>query len=91
MFLTLLLSFLVRVISASVSQACRCIPGDECWPVVEEWNELNKTVGGRLIALTPATMLGAVCHDPQFNETACDIAKNDWIEVQFQFVLSFHL
>lgn len=91
LFLALLLLFSLYDISAAISQACRFLPSDDGWPTVDEWNELNKTVGGRLIAVTPGTLLGAVCHDPQFNETACEIAKTDWTEVQFQFVLSFLL
>jgi len=71
-------------LSANVTQTCRCIPTDDCWPVTEEWNQLNETVEGRLIGLTPGAMLGAVCHDPQFNETACEIAREDWNTVQFQ-------
>ena len=55
------------------SQKCRCISGDSCWPTESEWNLLNTTVGGRLIA---TSMLADVCHDPNYNATAC----NDLIE-----------
>lgn len=82
--LLLLFFYCDTSVSKNVTQSCRCIPTDDCWPATEEWGQLNDTVGGRLIALTPATMLGAVCHDPQFNETACEIARNDWATVQFQ-------
>ena len=28
---------------------CRCFPHDRCWPSIDEWDSLNKTVNGRLI------------------------------------------
>lgn len=90
LLLSLLLSFFFHGQSVvAVTQACRSIPGDEGWPSTEAWNELNKTVKGRLIGLTPATMLGAVCHDPQFNETACNLAKSGWQFPEFQSVVPF--
>lgn len=43
------------------SESCRFLPGDQGWPSPQEWGELNKTIGGRLIAAVP---LAAVCHTP---------------------------
>lgn len=51
---------------------CRYIQGDAGWPSRREWQRLNTTVGGRLIATVP---LGHVCHNrgvfSAYNETAC--------------------
>ncbi|TGO19531.1 hypothetical protein BPAE_0340g00020 [Botrytis paeoniae] len=70
-------------ILGATPSTCRCMPEDDCWPGTEVWTELNKTVGGRLIAMRPATMLGAVCHDPQYNQVACEIARKNWNECHF--------
>lgn len=34
--------------STPKKKECRCFPNEECWPIAEEWNYLNKTIGGRL-------------------------------------------
>ena len=47
---------------------CVCLPGQECWPSVQDWDGLNKTVGGRLTAIYP---LGKSCHDPTFDNATC--------------------
>ena len=47
---------------------CKCIPEDVCWPSAWEWTQLNRTVGGRLIATEP---LGKVCHYPSYDAEAC--------------------
>jgi len=47
---------------------CVCLPGQECWPSVQDWDGLNKTVRGRLTAIYP---LGKSCHDPTFDNATC--------------------
>jgi len=42
-----------------------------------DWDNLNATVGGRLIATTP---LAAVCHDPNFDAAKCNAIKKDWLQ-----------
>ncbi|KAK2745697.1 hypothetical protein FQN57_003594 [Myotisia sp. PD_48] len=62
----------------SDAHECRCFPGDSCWPATDEWNQLNTTVGGRLIATKP---IGKVCHDSEFgyyDKEACDSLKANW-------------
>lgn len=54
---------------------CKPIPGDASWPEASEWDSLNSTVGGRLIANVP---LPSVCHDPNCNETACTALRAVW-------------
>ncbi|KAF2805464.1 isoamyl alcohol oxidase [Mytilinidion resinicola] len=63
----------------STSPQCRCIPQDPCWPSTADWDRLNDTLSGRLIATVP---LAHVCHDPQYNQTACDALKKGWPYIQ---------
>ncbi|KAH6651605.1 isoamyl alcohol oxidase [Truncatella angustata] len=55
--------------------ACKCIPGDECWPTVQDWVELNATIRGRLV--TPS-QLAAVCHNPNYDEATCNYVQKYW-------------
>ncbi|KAI0380260.1 putative alcohol oxidase [Hypomontagnella monticulosa] len=55
--------------------ACRCYPGNSCWPAPSVWATFNKTVGGRLVATTP---LATVCHGDQYDEAACQNLRNEW-------------
>ncbi|KAK7951458.1 uncharacterized protein PG986_007186 [Apiospora aurea] len=32
--------------AAGTTEACKCFPGDSCWPAPAEWDKLNSTVGG---------------------------------------------
>jgi hypothetical protein len=65
------------------AKACHCLPEDldGCWPSVDKWNNLNSTVGGRLVKVVP---IGAFCHDPTYDETACTTLKANWDEVETQ-------
>lgn len=65
----------------STRAACRCLPGDACWPATSSWDSLNSTVGGKLIATVP---IGSVCHDPTYNETACTALRDNWVLPQTQ-------
>lgn len=61
--LRLLATFAASTAAATlpaVDQKCKYIPGDVGWPSQRDWQQLNQTVEGRLIATVP---LGAVCHD----------------------------
>ena len=44
--------------------SCRCFPSDDCWPTKAEWDDFNRTLGGKLIATKP---LGSVCHLDDFD------------------------
>ncbi|KAJ5192823.1 FAD-linked oxidoreductase [Penicillium cf. viridicatum] len=53
---------------------CRCRPHEPCWPSSEEWNMLNNTLGGNLLALKPS---GHVClPGDQSSETCQELVKN---------------
>lgn len=61
---------------------CRYIPGDDEWPTTEDWQELNATVGGRLIATIPQA---SVCHSApysHYDESACAALQPIWGEAQ---------
>jgi len=70
---------------ALASTSCRALPGDLEWPSLSEWQELNATVDGRLVATVP---LGSPCHDPNYNETECAYLQSKWLLPQLQQVLS---
>ncbi|KAI0758134.1 FAD/FMN-containing isoamyl alcohol oxidase MreA [Fomes fomentarius] len=54
---------------------CRCFPGDTCWPTLSEWDRLNETLDGKLVATVP---LAAPCHDPIHNTTRCQVLRDSW-------------
>ncbi|OTB02672.1 hypothetical protein M426DRAFT_322434 [Hypoxylon sp. CI-4A] len=83
-----LISVVVLAIAITFQQAnyggsgqCRTIPGDLSWPSEADWNSLNKTVDGKLIATIP---IAAPCHhsapgNPDtFDQEACDALRNEW-------------
>ncbi|KAI1389103.1 FAD/FMN-containing isoamyl alcohol oxidase MreA [Hypoxylon trugodes] len=80
-----LLANLVLTASAegiSTPSGCRTIPGDISWPTSEQWDLLNRTVNGNLIATIP---IAAPCHEtlfgepsPIFNQAECDALLNTW-------------
>ncbi|CCF36587.1 FAD/FMN-containing isoamyl alcohol oxidase MreA [Colletotrichum higginsianum] len=63
-----------RLVAAD-AENCRCFPGDPCWPTDSHWTKLNSTLGGRLIRTVP---IGAPCHDPNYNEEACQAVRAAW-------------
>lgn len=70
-------------------RSCKAVPGDAAWPSEQEWNFLNRTVGGRLIA---TKLLGSICHKGTpsslatgpYNETACDLLKEVYDNLETQ-------
>lgn len=67
----------------SASSACRCFPGDTCWPSESVWSQFNKTVEGQLIRTVP---LGTPCHAPNYNATTCAVLKAGWELPEEQYV-----
>ena len=75
-----------RAASASIAAsvelpACRYLPSDAEWPSAQQWNELNATVEGRLVATVP---LAAVCHGVEYNALQCDAVRGSWESTLFQ-------
>ncbi|KAI2627963.1 FAD-binding domain-containing protein [Hypomontagnella submonticulosa] len=62
---------------------CRSIPGDTSWPSQTDWDALNRTVSGKLIATVP---IAAPCHNTlfgqsnlsQYSQSECDALRNVW-------------
>ncbi|XXH05348.1 hypothetical protein Hte_011774 [Hypoxylon texense] len=65
--------------TAESGPRCRCFPGDACWPSTTEWNEFNRTLGGKLIATNP---IASVCHDNHpfapYDAEACARLQSVW-------------
>ncbi|KAF1355969.1 FAD binding domain-containing protein [Lizonia empirigonia] len=54
-----------------------CRPGQECWPTLQQWEQLNQTVGGHLYHTIP---LGAPCYrnSTSFNQDTCSIVQSNY-------------
>lgn len=74
--------------SAVAAATCRCLPSDDCWPNDADWRSLNETVQGCLTKVTP---IGAVCHDPTYDEVACAELQASWNDVKTQYAYAFTL
>ncbi|KAK8075237.1 FAD binding domain-containing protein [Apiospora hydei] len=65
---------------------CRCFPGDDCWPSLEEWNDFNKTISGRLIATVP---VASPCHDSfpgiEYDAEKCADIQANWARPSLHF------
>ncbi|KAI0185941.1 hypothetical protein EV127DRAFT_484700 [Xylaria flabelliformis] len=60
------------------SPSCRYIPGDAAWPKQSLWNQLNTTVGGRLIRGTP---LAQKCYGSNLSASSqaqCATLQDEW-------------
>ncbi|KAF1362287.1 FAD-binding domain-containing protein [Lizonia empirigonia] len=72
----------VAIPRSSGNASCRSIPGDAAWPSTDQWNALNESVHGRLIATVP---LPSVCHLEPFgtyDENSCTAMKTAWLNDQ---------
>lgn len=63
------------------TDGCKCFPGDDCWPSLCDWDKLNQTVKGRLVATVP---LASPCYpssewDNYGNDTCSDL-QNGWLK-----------
>ncbi|KAG0261731.1 hypothetical protein DFQ27_002786 [Actinomortierella ambigua] len=61
--------------AAPSSLRCKCQPHQSCWPSASAWSAFNSTVGGSLIATTPASR---ECHQPYFDQAKCDKIKEGY-------------
>ncbi|KAK1465116.1 long-chain-fatty-acid-CoA ligase [Colletotrichum melonis] len=68
--------FLTRNSASWARPFCTCTDGDSCWPSELQWQDLNASVGGRLIASVPPA---SVCHDPNYDEAECAAIRKDWV------------
>ncbi|CRK20450.1 hypothetical protein BN1708_012861 [Verticillium longisporum] len=72
----------VAFVTKSLAKTCHCLPTEDCWPSQSEWKALNSTVGGHLIKVEP---IGAVCHDPTYDEAACEELRASWDDVAVHY------
>jgi hypothetical protein len=80
--------------SSSTSPNCRCFPGDSCWPSLYDWQTLNSSVDGMLIASVP---VAAVCHEFHssdtpvsiYNNVECQEERDNWFSPEFHFTIIF--
>lgn len=79
-----LVAVILAFLFVNSSSACKCFPGDACWPTTAQWDVLNKTVDGRLIATVP---LGQPCHDPYYNAETCTSLQSQWQDPPIQYVI----
>ncbi|GIC93686.1 FAD-dependent oxidoreductase [Aspergillus udagawae] len=66
--------FATAAIAAPDSHRCRCQPHQPCWPSPHEWNALNRSIDGNLVAVQP---VAAPCHNNP-NSTACQKVTAQW-------------
>ncbi|KAK8070582.1 FAD binding domain protein [Apiospora hydei] len=66
----------------SADPVCRTILSDAAWPNITAWNNLNETVGGKLIATVP---IAAPCHktlngapNDLYDEERCAVLRDTW-------------
>jgi hypothetical protein len=78
--------FCAAIVSGQPSSTqCKTFPGDKVWPSKIEWDQLNSTVSGRLVATVP---LGTPCHGASFNNATCESLKEQWQFEKVQYVLN---
>ena len=63
---------------------CKCFPGDDCWPATKDWNKLNSTVNGHLIATVP---LASPCHGANYDAARCQTLRDGWQNPGTQYVV----
>ena len=72
----------VPTMTVSKQPACKCTPGDSCWPSTQIWTLLNATVSGALIKTTP---IAISCYPgARQNAAQCQNIDNSWSDPYFQ-------
>ncbi|KAI0128340.1 FAD binding domain-containing protein [Xylariales sp. AK1849] len=64
------------------TSSCHYLPGDADWPSLQQWQVLNQSVDGRLIAGVP---LARICYGPEADEASCAALRNSWTNVTTYF------
>ncbi|KAL5045942.1 hypothetical protein BDW71DRAFT_197950 [Aspergillus fruticulosus] len=59
----------------TANSTCRYLPSDAQWPSIEQWQQLNDSVSGRLIRGKP---LATPCHGQEYNSSACALLQESW-------------
>lgn len=79
-----LAALLAFAATGRATSQCRCLPSDPCWPSVSQWQCLNASLDGNLVAVRP---VASVCHDPNYNAAACAVVtanqyESAWLATQ---------
>ncbi|KAK7973831.1 hypothetical protein PG989_015679 [Apiospora arundinis] len=69
------LSTCTLALSLPARNNCKGVPGEPGWPSKAQWQTLNQTVDGRLIATVP---LASICHGADFNAEECLKVQKGW-------------
>lgn len=78
----LTVAFVLIVLNSVVGEEqCHCFPGDACWPSEDDLASFNVSVGGTLIHTVP---IASVCHDTEYNESACAAIQAAWSDPALQ-------
>ncbi|KAL7931438.1 hypothetical protein V8C35DRAFT_323845 [Trichoderma chlorosporum] len=58
-------------------QDCKVTPKSPRWPSPSDWEQLNRTISGKLLNLLPPS---SVCHhnEPNFNPSQCVVVSTQW-------------
>ncbi|KAI1460692.1 FAD-binding domain-containing protein [Annulohypoxylon moriforme] len=66
-----------RIYAVNNNSACRALPGDASWPSQKDWDNLNQTIGGKLILGKP---LAEPCFEPTIDadRDTCVTIRDDW-------------
>ncbi|PHH65602.1 hypothetical protein CDD81_2037 [Ophiocordyceps australis] len=66
----------------ATSNQCKSTPQDLCWPLAKEWQQLNASVDGQLIASHP---IAQSCYPGAFaNAPECSLISSLWRSIPFQ-------
>ncbi|KAL9105891.1 MAG: hypothetical protein Q9227_009002 [Pyrenula ochraceoflavens] len=79
--LFLLVTLAAEALTATLD-SCKIVANSSDWPSISDWQNLNASVSGRLIA---ASSPGAVCHpgQPTFNNVSCAAVRSQWLDYAF--------
>lgn len=64
-------------ITNKTEPTCRYLPEDPQWPDRAAWDQLNATIGGKLIGGKP---LAYACHGPGYDFDTCAILKDNYTQ-----------
>lgn len=70
-------ALLLGTVRTAPQPSCKPNPGSSGWPVVSDWQALNQTISGRLIAPVPP---GLACqtNSSLYNTAACSNVYQQW-------------
>jgi hypothetical protein len=75
-------ALLPEIVLGAPQPYCKPVPSSPGWPSITDWQVLNASVSGRLLAPVPP---GAVCHttSPLFNNASCASVYSQWSNSSF--------